>query len=291
MPLLKRLLQYRWTLSLLFIAVLPVSIWGAVQAFRSISNRVVDWMPADFPATQEYYRFFGLFGSDELLMISWEDCRLDDPRIKPYRDALLAPAATPDGPRPLFREVITGPDVLASFQDKPLSMSREEALDRMTGWIVSPDHQQTCLIALVATTAYGEADRHAAVEHVRAAADQVAGLSAELIHVAGPTIEGVAIDRASLARLLPLNVASFAVCMLIMAVCLRNLRAALVVLAIALLTPHNQVDQRGDLLARSAAHQRAQLAVKWPAGGFRADAPAKTAGFTGTRLPVACGGP
>jgi len=69
---------------------------------------------------------------------------------------------------------------------------------------------------------------------VFAAADRVAGLSSQAIHVAGPTIEGVAVDEASQSGLLALNLASFAICLAIMVVCLGSLRAALLVFLIAL---------------------------------------------------------
>lgn len=232
MAFLDRLLKYRWTLSLLILAVFPFSMRGAIKAYQSISNRIVDWMPDDFQATQDYYRFFGLFGSDELLMISWDDCTLDDPRIDTFRDALLAPVATSEGQHPLFQRVITGPDVLDFYQSGPLAMHREEALKRMAGWVVSQDYRLTCMIALISNPA--EADRQAAVAHVLASADRVPGLSSDSVHIAGSTMEGVAIDRASQSRLLTLNLASFGISLLIMVLCLWAFRAAIVVLMIAL---------------------------------------------------------
>ena len=232
MAFLERLLKYRWTLSLLILAVFPFSMRGAVKAFQGISNRIVDWMPDEFQATQDYYRFFGLFGSDELLMISWDGCTLVDQRIDFLRDALLAPVETSEGQRPLFRQVITGPDVLDFYQSEPLAMDREEALERMGGWVVSQDHQLTCMIALISDPE--KADRHAAVAHVLDSANRVPGLSSDSVHIAGPTMESVAIDRASQSRLLWLNFASFSICLLIMMVCLKAFRAAIVVLMIAL---------------------------------------------------------
>ena len=232
MYLLERLFRYRWTLVVLLLAALPVSIVGAVRAWHSNSNNIADWMPADFDATQKLMRFVELFGSDELLMISWPGCTLDDPRIKPYGEALLQRAAARPDVEPYFRLAITGPQVYEFFREPPLEFSRQRALSRMRGWILSSDEQHTCLIALVSAT--GAADRHAAVAHVFDTADRVPGLSADTIHVAGPTLEGVAIDQASQEHLLQLNLVSFAVCLLVMVVCLRNIRAALLVFLIAL---------------------------------------------------------
>lgn len=231
-PFLTRLLWFRWAWFLLLLVVLPISLRGAVKAWQSNRNEILDWLPDGFEATEQLARFVELFGSDEILMISWEGCTLDNGLIGTYRERLLAPVPTPNGSRPLFREVLTGPAVEEFFQSPPLSLSRAEAHERMAGWIVSADGRDTCLIALV--SAVGAANRHAAVGHVFDTAQDMEGLSPERLHVAGPTIEGVSIDQASQAYLLELNLASYAVCMLIMVVCLRSVRAAAVVFLLAL---------------------------------------------------------
>ena len=111
-------------------------------------------------------------------------------------------------------------------------MSREQSFERMQGWIVGDDHQLTCLVALV--SAAGAEDRHAAVAHVFETAEQVENLSASVLHVAGPTTEGVAIDHVSTANLLELDCVSYLVCFSIMLICLRSFRATLLVFLIAL---------------------------------------------------------
>jgi predicted RND superfamily exporter protein len=227
-----RLLRHRWWWSLLLLIVLPISLRGAVKAWYSNSNQILDWLPEDFEATQQLVRFYGLFGTDEILMISWEGCTLEDPRVAPYRERLLAPVPTPAGPQPLFREVLTGPSIQKFFQSPPLSMSASEARERMRGWVVADDGHATSLIALVSPA--GEANRAAAVAHVFSAASEIENLPQDSLHVAGPTIEGVSVDQASQERLLLLNLVSWATCLLIMLVCLRSLRATILVFLLAL---------------------------------------------------------
>jgi predicted RND superfamily exporter protein len=222
---LNNLLKLRWPLVVALLAILPWSLQAAWQSWLSNSNNVADWIPHD----EQLAQFVELFGSDELLMISWEGCTFEDDRIAAYAQTLAAPA--PDGPA-YFREVITGPRILQFYTEPPLEMSREEALAHMQGWMVSADGETTCLVALVSEA--GAADREAAVEYARIAAAQVAGLSADEIHMAGPTIEGVAIDNASKSGLLELNLISYGVCLTIMVLCLRSLRAALLVFLLAL---------------------------------------------------------
>ena len=223
--LLNRILMFRWPLVIALLAILPWSLEAAWRSWLSNSNNVEDWVPAD----EQLSRFVELFGSDELLMISWEGCDFEDDRIVDYAKALSSPAGDEAA---YFRDVITGPEILEFYESPPLEMSRQESLGHMRGWMVSADGKTTCLVALVSEA--GAANREAAVNFARRAASRVAGLDPVQIRMAGPTIEGVAIDNASKSGLLELNLLSYAVCLSIMILCLRSLRAALLVFLLAL---------------------------------------------------------
>ena len=224
-----QLLKRKLLLSVLLVCVLPFSLWAAVAAFRGLSNNVYDWLPSEFESKQELGTFVELFASAELLMVSWPACTLDDIRVGQFKEALLKPSANG---RLFFREIITGPEIRDYFEVEPGNMSTSESRQRMAGWIVSRKSEQTGLLTIV--SAAGAADRHAVLRHVYAAADLVENLSREDLKVAGPTIEGVAVDQASQENLVELNVASFAICFLLLLVCFRNLRIALLILLIAL---------------------------------------------------------
>lgn len=225
-------LNHKLLLSFLIAACLPFTIWGAVKAWESNSNDVADWLPEDLPATQELMRFVQLFGSDELLMIRWDGCDLNDPRVELYRQALLQATDSPNGEVRYFRSLLTGPQMLDFYESAPLSMNRSDALKKMQGWIIAEDEMKTSLIAFVSKQ--GALDRHSAIDHVYAAANRIEGLSAEDLYLAGPTLNGVAIDRASQQNLMRLNLASFAVCLLVLFICQRNLRVAVLVFLTAL---------------------------------------------------------
>ena len=223
--LLNHLMRFRWPLAVALLAFLPWSLDAAWRSWLSNSNNVEDWVPQD----EQLVRFVDLFGSDELLMISWPGCTLEDPRIAEYAQKLVAR----NGESPaFFREVITGPRILDFYMAPPLEMPREEALDHMNGWMVSEDGETTCLVALVSRA--GAEDRENAVNFARAAASRVTGLVPDEVRMAGPTIEGVAIDQASKSGLLELNLLSYSVCLAILMLCLRSPRAALLVFLLAL---------------------------------------------------------
>ncbi|MFI4876051.1 MAG: hypothetical protein ACIALR_11955, partial [Blastopirellula sp. JB062] len=73
--------RYGWLILAFFLAVTPILSFGAKGAWDSIQNRVEDWLPESFEETQRLRWFQQQFGTDELLMISWEGCVLDDPRL------------------------------------------------------------------------------------------------------------------------------------------------------------------------------------------------------------------
>ena len=102
MKLFQRLLDFRWLLVVALFAVLPLTIHGALQAWRSNSNRIEDWIRPD----EQLTRFVSLFGSDELLMISWDGCTLGDPRIDAYARELTRPVVDAGA---YYRAVVTGP--------------------------------------------------------------------------------------------------------------------------------------------------------------------------------------
>ena len=224
-----QLLKRKLLLSVLLVCILPFSLLAAISAFRGLSNNVHDWLPSDFESKRELESFVGMFTSAELLMVSWPGCTLDDVRIGRFKEAMLKPSANG---QVFFREIITGPEIRDYFEVDPGMMSEEESRKRMAGWIVSRTSEQTGLLTIVSGA--GAADRHAALRHIYSAADLVEDLSQEELRVAGPTIEGVAIDRVSQENLVELNVASFAICLMLMLVCFRNLRVALLILLIAL---------------------------------------------------------
>ncbi len=221
----------RGPLLLILFVLLPFVGWGAVQAWYSNRNRVTDWLPMAFEETQRLRWFNHRFGTDELLMISWQGCTLDDDRLERLREKLREPVSWNGRSEALFGEVLTGSALLAELTEDPLDLPRQQAIERLQGWLVGPDGETTGAVAVVSQA--GAADRHRAVDYVYQMAEEATGLPAEQIHIAGPTLEGVAIDRASQRSLLELNVFSFLICLAIMVVCLRSWRVALLVSGLA----------------------------------------------------------
>jgi len=224
--------RFGWWIIAFFLAVTPIVGYGTKAAFDGIKNRVEDWLPESFEETQRLMWFYERFGTDELLMISWEGCTLEDPRIAAYKEHLSAPDSSENPPLDYFGEVLTGPEAIESLVSEPLDLPREEAIRRLRGWLVGPDGEQTCLIAIVKNPA--EVDRAAAIEYAYRCAEPVEGLGREALVIAGTTRDGVAIDEASKNSLAQLNLGSFGVCLAIMAIGFRSIRATVLVFLVAI---------------------------------------------------------
>jgi len=199
-------------------------MWGSNQAWERQANRVEDWLPESFEETKQLHWFTEQFGSDELLMVSWDGCTLEDERLSAFADRLLEPVEHDGRQTHLFRQVWTGPEIFESFTTEPIDLDYKSARRRLRRWLIGSDDKTTCAIALV--TKEGKKNRRAAIEHVWRSADATSDLGRDQLHMAGSTYDGVAIDIASKSSLMVFNVFSFVICFVWMVIFLRNFKLA-----------------------------------------------------------------
>ncbi len=188
------------------------------MAWDMQGNRVEDWLPESFAETQKLNRFVDQFGSSELLMVSWDGCTLEDTRLEQYSTQLQTRAMHRGQSVVWFDRVWTGQSVLETLTDEPINITRQAAITRMQGWLVGPDRATTCAIAMVSA----------------AGKDSIEGLSRRDIHIAGPTVDGVAINHASKSSLLQFNLWSFSICLILLFACVKSIKLAVSIFATAL---------------------------------------------------------
>ncbi len=203
--------------------MLPLVLWGAISALRSTSNDPRQWLPRGFAETDRYDWFQQYFGSDEIAVVSWPGCTLDDPRVESLSTALAA--------SPYFDRVRSGPSVLRQLMQPPLELSRTAALRRLNGTLVNSDSRTTCLV--LSTSAVGRDDRVAAVRQIEQLAAAEINLPAEDLRLAGPTVDAAAIDVESRRLLFQLAGFSGLISLLIASLRLRSVRLAMMVLVVA----------------------------------------------------------
>jgi len=218
---------------ILWVALLtsPLAAYASFQALERNHNRVEDWLPRHLSETAEYVWFLEHFQGDELLVVSWPDCTIDDERL----DQLVTAATRRNDARgrPLFRRAWTGRSVLARMTSDPINFSREEALGRMRGWIVGKDGRATCAAFMV--DSLNEPDRHAAVAAVIDIATNQCGIDRAALEIGGPTADNVYIDRASTDSLYFLSLCSIALGLAVSWWFLRSLRMVGAVFATSML--------------------------------------------------------
>ncbi|MDO4583910.1 MAG: MMPL family transporter [Planctomycetia bacterium] len=237
----------RWLILFLFLVGFLIFAYGAMEARKTSSNRVVDWFPSSFQETRKCQWFWGHFGTDELLMISWEGLATDDPIQEMVAAHLTASPGKDASGNPLpsfFTRVMTTHQMLDELEkviggaydaqnlDPPQS-PRKIAAERLDGWLISRDRQSGCIVAIMSL--YGAEHRAEALKKVYDDTMRLTGLTHQQIHIAGSSCDSVAIDEASKQsqeKLLPIF---GLVCLILLALCMKNCILTFTILAIAMI--------------------------------------------------------
>lgn len=210
---------------------IPLFVYGAKQSWGHTENKVADWVPKNFPETQQLIEFGRIFGANEILLISWDDCTLDSPLIKEFQEKLLSPQLASDGTEQVFySKVITSQYVYDILSRDYMGLGDAEILERMKGFLVSSDYSKTCLIALLSKE--GRKYRSDAINGLWKIAESI-GLDMSTFHAAGPSLDSVAIDAMCHLHLIEMNVASYIIGIIISYLCFRSWRAAFTVFLVS----------------------------------------------------------
>ncbi len=170
--------------------LLPLVSLGAVKSLKVYANDVRQWLPSGFEEAQTYDWFVEEFGLDEMVVISWEGCTMDDLRVPALREALLE-QTNEDGP--IFHRVTCGPDMLDQIE--ATGVGKSEAMRRIKGLMVGPDGKTTCIVANPVQAMKNE--RGELMARIYEVAEQELDLKPEQLKAGGPVVDGAAIERES----------------------------------------------------------------------------------------------
>jgi predicted RND superfamily exporter protein len=209
----------------------PITVLGVVRAIRSNANDVRDWLPAHYPETTNYRKFQKYFGSEDFVVVSWPGCTLADPRLNNYSDALNEhnQAAARES-EPLFTQVTTGRDLIWQLTSAPTLLTREQAIERLTGTVVGPDGEQSC--AVLTLSEPGRRDLHRTLATIAQIATEV-GVPATDVHLGGPPVVNAAIDRSSTQSLVRLAGLAAIIGVVVAWACFRSVRLTVIVFVIS----------------------------------------------------------
>ena len=188
----KRTFLEKWSTTILCLTLfaMPFVLTGAVKSLKVYRSDVWQWLPKGFEEAKVYNSFKERFGVDEMVVVSWEGCRIDQPQLRQLQEALEQIEI--DGNK-LFSQIITGPDIVARIRRGGVSES--SARRRIGNLLVGDDGSTSCLLA------YPEAkfldDRRQIVALIYQTAEEILELQPEEIRLGGPTADGAAVEAAS----------------------------------------------------------------------------------------------
>ncbi|MBW3598146.1 MAG: MMPL family transporter [Planctomycetes bacterium] len=184
-------------ITLAVMAVLaPLALYGAWQGLISARNAPVLWLPPEFPERRDYEQFEHAFNSNDVIVVSWDGCTVDDERLKRFGELFRSPAWDERRERQthLTGPVLTGYEILRELMAEPLDLSREEASRRLRGQLVGRDGRTSC--ALLETYWIDSAHNQGSIELIHDLTAEL-GIPREDLRLAGSSIEGAAVDAAS----------------------------------------------------------------------------------------------
>ncbi|MHB1036600.1 MAG: efflux RND transporter permease subunit [Pirellulales bacterium] len=244
--------RHSFVILLITAFLMPFMLVGTRRSLLSNKNDVKSWLPPAYEETTTFKWFRERFDNDTFVMVSWEGCTLDDPRLPmlaknliPAEGAKLAPEHR------FFKSARTGAELLDSLVNEQ-GVSREEALTRFEGSLIGPERpggRETCLILAIDQDAEEQFDQeravgqhkkekflHLAVQEIYNVAGPVCGLKPDQLHLGGPPVDNVAIDTEGEKSLFRLAGVSAVVGLLMSWWCLRSWKLTAMVFTTALFT-------------------------------------------------------
>ena len=172
---------------------LPWGVW-AVLNLPVGSSGVHEWLPEGRPERERYEAFVKSFGNDQVVLISWDGCRPNDPRLVEYQVQL--------GSDELFSSHVakleSSDQLMRQLTEPPLGLGKLQAAGRLKGVMIGDDGTAAILARI---TANGVAKQNETIEMIQRAADRTPGLTRQELRIAGTVYEAFAVDAAAEASL------------------------------------------------------------------------------------------
>ncbi len=110
--------------------------------------------------------------------------------------------------------------MLKLLMDRPISLSRQAALNRLKGVLVGADGQTSCIV--VELTDQGGINRRETIPLIMDTITSATGISSDELVISGPAIDGMAIDVESIRSIQTYSLPSILISLVLCWVCLRS---------------------------------------------------------------------
>jgi len=257
---------------LIVMFVLPFIWIGTRRAIRGNRNDVREWLPDGFTQSADYRWFQEHFPHEQFILVSWEGCTLNDPRLELFARKLVPnvpddsseaaetyspreeeaveesgwrrfwPALKP--PKPYrFKEVLTGRRLVEELQGRYEDLGEEQILERLEGSLIGPGHLKTCLVVTLDHETQG-GNLRATLGEIRRIAEECNikadekkwSVEAREIRLGGPPVDNVAIDVEGERTLYRLAGLSAVIGLTISMLCFHSVRLTAMVFWVAILS-------------------------------------------------------
>lgn len=178
----------RWIL-ISAIALLPVLVALSLR-METNTNDMLNWIPEDTAQSRVYQKYTKLFGEDDELIVSWEDCAVDDPRLAKFESRLVERNLG----HGLFESINSGKSILDQLSDKKFSFPRKKLMQRLRK-IVFDDEDNTAV--LIQLSEYGKRDGNLCLNEILDNANNVDGLDSSQLKIAGNTFTNSQIEKST----------------------------------------------------------------------------------------------
>ena len=199
---------------LLFVGFVFCAI--GLSKFQSNTEDVLQWLPDDSPSRVVYNGFEKKFGSDDFLVVTWNDCTVDDPRLDDFCRRLVDQDA--DG---LIQSVVNGADIIARLRIES-GLQKKYILKRFKGIFFGIDDSAQTL-ALIELTKNGSAHRKKSLERIESVIQDTPNLNLEQVAFGGYPYVGINIDKQLRNSILYFFLPSVICATIISVLCLRNI--------------------------------------------------------------------
>lgn len=208
--------------------LIPVAVLSAGLAFfvfgvvklKLDNEDVLRWLPDRSAARDDYEHFQRVFGADDFVVVSWEQCTVDDPRLTAFVERLRGPDSSG-----LLHSVRSGNEVLEVLVREG-GQSDADVRKRLAGVFFGiGDSRLTCTVIELSKT--GTARRADAIAFIEKAAASVPGIDTGRLMVAGYPWVSIWLNRMLEEMFRRLLLASAVASTLVALACLRNVRLAL----------------------------------------------------------------
>jgi predicted RND superfamily exporter protein len=197
-----------------------------LSRLQSNTEDVLQWLPDESNARQQYDFFQQRFGSDDFLIVTWKDCQVDDIRL-----ALFSQHLRENDTDNLIQTVANGAEV-AERLSRDLKLSRKDTARRLRGFFLGSENTElTCVF--VELSKRGTARRSDSMGLIWEAVAAVPGLERHDVALGGYPYIATYIDGQLKNSFRHFLLPSVLLATLVSLLCLRNLALTLIVFVTA----------------------------------------------------------